>query len=210
MVRETEAGGRNGALGRTGAEVARRHFEESAKLKILAGEALAEGIAEAAARIVAALRAGGKVLVCGNGGSAADAQHFAGEMVGRFKLPGRRALPVIALTTDTTVLTCVANDFSYEEVFRRQVEALAGPGDVLVAISTSGRSPNVINAVLAARSAGAATIAMVGAGGGPLAGEADLALVVPSRDTSLVQECHITTIHAICELVESAVARTED
>src|SRR6478752_446253 len=121
-----------------------RHFQESIEVKQRAAAVIAGPATEAATRMTAALQAGHKVLVCGNGGSAADAQHFAGEMVGRFKMRGRAALPVLALTTDTTILTCVANDFCYDEVFSRQVEAFAQPGDVLVAISTSGRSPNVL------------------------------------------------------------------
>jgi phosphoheptose isomerase len=187
------------------AEVVLRHFQESIEVKQRAAAALAGPAAEAALRMTAALQAGHKVLVCGNGGSAADAQHFAGEMVGRFKMRGRAALPVLALTTDTTILTCVANDFCYDEVFSRQVEAFAQPGDVLVAISTSGRSPNVLLAGRAARKAGAAVIALVGGDGGPLAQEADIAIVVPSPDTARIQECHITAIHAMCELIEGAV-----
>jgi D-sedoheptulose 7-phosphate isomerase len=206
MAQDVELSDRSESEELSRAELARRHFIESAELKRLAAGTMADMVAKAADLMASALRTGGKVLVCGNGGSAADAQHFAGEMVGRFKLPGRRALPVIALTTDSTVLTCVANDFSYEEVFSRQVEALARTGDVLLAISTGGRSPNVLNAVRTARSLGAITIALVGAGGGPLAGEVDLALVVPSADTALVQECHMTAIHAICELIEAGPA----
>jgi D-sedoheptulose 7-phosphate isomerase len=162
--------------------------------------------ARAATIIATALLDGHKVLVFGNGGSAADAQHFAGEMVGRFKMPNRAALPVIALTTDSTVLTCVANDFSYEEVFSRQVEAFAQQDDVVVGITTSGRSPNVLRALAVARERHAYTIALVGGDHGPAAQDADLALVVPATDTTRIQECHITLIHAICELVEMEVA----
>jgi D-sedoheptulose 7-phosphate isomerase len=149
------------------------------------------------------------VLVFGNGGSAADAQHFAGEMVGRFKLNGRAALPMLALTTDSTVLTCVANDFSYEEVFSRQVEAFAQPGDVVIGISTSGRSPNVVRALRAARERGAVTIALLGGDGGTSLQEADLPIVVPSKDATHIQECHITLIHAISELVENEIVRAQ-
>ena len=188
-----------------GADVVRRHFLESAEVKRRAADALAGAAAAMAARIAAALRAGRKVLVCGNGGSAADAQHFAGEMVGRFKLRGRAALPVLAITTDTTVLTCVANDFAYDEVFSRQVEAFARPGDLVLGISTSGRSPNVLRALTAARDRGATPLALVGGDGGPIAAAAELALVVPSDDTARIQECHITVIHAICELVEAEI-----
>lgn len=184
-------------------ELVRRHFLESAEVKRQMADALAGPAAEAAARIASALRAGRKALVFGNGGSAADAQHFAGEMVGRFKLNGRVALPVLALTTDSTVLTCVANDFSYEEVFSRQVEAFAQPGDMVIGISTSGKSPNVVRALRAARELGATTIALLGGDGGTAAQEADLPIIVGSSDATRIQECHITLIHAICELVEA-------
>ena len=184
-------------------DVVRRHFTESAAVKQQAAEALADPAAEVARRIAAALGAGRKMLICGNGGSAADAQHFAGEMVGRFKLPHRAALPVMALTTDTSVLTCVANDFSYEEVFSRQVEAFAGPGDVVLGLSTSGRSPNVLRALQAAKAQGAVTVALVGGDGGPIGALVDLPLIVPSTDTTRIQECHLTLIHAISELIEA-------
>jgi phosphoheptose isomerase len=185
------------------ADIVRRHFQESAAVKQHAADTLAEPAAEVARRIAAALRAGHMMLICGNGGSAADAQHFAGEMVGRFKLPQRAALPVLALTTDTSVLTCVANDFSYEEVFSRQVEAFAKPGDVVLGLSTSGRSPNVRRALEVGRARGAVTVALVGGDGGPIGALVDLVLVVPSADTTRIQECHLTLIHAICELIEA-------
>ena len=185
------------------ADLVRRHFTESAAVKQQAAGALAEPAAEVARCLAAALSAGHTVLICGNGGSAADAQHFAGEMVGRYKLPNRPALPVLALTTDTSVLTCIANDFSYEEVFSRQVEAFAGPGDVVVGLSTSGRSPNVRRALEVAKARGASTVALVGGDGGPIGELVNLALVVPSADTTRIQECHLTLIHAICELIET-------
>ncbi len=196
------------ASGRAGA--VRDHLLASAEVKRRAAEALAGPTVEAARRIAAVLRAGGTVLVCGNGGSAADAQHLAGELVGRFKLPDRRALPVLALGTDGAVLTCIANDFAYEEVFSRQVEAFAGPRDLVLGISTSGRSPNVLRALEVARRRGAATLALTGGDGGPLAAAADLALIVPSDDTALIQECHGALIHALCALVEEDVAATVD
>jgi D-sedoheptulose 7-phosphate isomerase len=183
--------------------VVRRHFTESAAVKQQAAGVLAEPAAEVARRIAAALAAGHKMLICGNGGSAADAQHFAGEMVGRFKLPHRAALPVLALTTDTSVLTCVANDFSYDEVFSRQVEAFAQPGDVVLGLSTSGRSPNVLRALQTAKARGAVTVALVGGDGGPIGALVDLPLIVPSSDTTRIQECHLTLIHAISELIEA-------
>lgn len=186
------------------AGVVRRHLIASAEAQRRAAEMLPDAVAAAAGRMTAALKAGGKVLICGNGGSAADAQHFAGEMVGRFQLRGRAALPVLALTTDSTVLTCVANDFSYEEVFSRQVEAFVRPGDVLLSISTSGRSPNVLRAFAAARERGAATIALTGEGGVPAGAATDLVIAAPAGETVRIQECHITIIHAICELIETA------
>ena len=183
-------------------EMVRQQFLDSAEVKRRLAETMAGQVAEAAWLIVETIQSGHKVLVCGNGGSAADAQHFAGEMVGRYKLNGRAALPALALTTDTTVLTCVANDFSYEEVFSRQVEAFAQPGDLVIGISTSGRSANVLKALQAARSRDSRTLALVGAGGGPISEAADLALCVPSTDTARIQECHITMIHTICEIVD--------
>ena len=183
-------------------EMVRRHILESAEVKRRLAETLPEKIVEAARLITETVQGGHKILVCGNGGSAADAQHFAGEMVGRYKLNGRSALPAMALTTDTTVLTCVANDFSYEEVFSRQVEAFAQPGDLVIGISTSGRSANVLNALKAARTNGSRTLALVGNSGGPIGDAADLALCMPSTDTARIQECHITVIHTICEIVD--------
>jgi D-inositol-3-phosphate glycosyltransferase len=163
---------------------------------------LAAPLIEAAAAIVRCFAAGGKVLVCGNGGSAADAQHFAGELVGRFKTPGRRGLPVIALCADSAVLTAWANDIGYDDVFRRQVEALGRPGDVLVGISTSGASRNVVHAFQAGREQGLRCVAFVGGSGGPLGSLADIALRVASADTQHIQEAQIVAIHILCDLVE--------
>lgn len=144
---------------------------------------------------------GGKVLVMGNGGSAADAQHLAAELVGRFVLE-RRALPAIALTTDTSILTAVGNDYGFDEVFARQVEALATAGDVVLGISTSGHSANVIKALAVARERGCRTIGLLGRDGGRIAGMVDLALTVPSQETPRIQEAHQLIIHIICDLVE--------
>jgi D-sedoheptulose 7-phosphate isomerase len=179
-----------------------QHFMESAAVKRRVASGLAKPAAQAARIMVKAILSGHKVFVFGNGGSAADAQHFAGEMVGRFKLPNRAALPMIALTTDSTVLTCVANDFSYEEIFSRQIEALVQPGDVVLGISTTGQSPNVVRALRASRERGACTMALLGGDGGVAAQEVDLALVVPVNDKARIQECHLTLIHAICEIIE--------
>lgn len=186
-------------------ELVRRHFLESSEVKRQMADVLAGPSAEAAEIITRALQNGHKLLIFGNGGSAADAQHFAGEMVGRFKVHGRVALPVLALTTDSTVLTCIANDFSYEEVFSRQVEAFAQPGDVVLGITTSGKSPNVLRALRVARDKGAVTIALLGGDGGDAVSQVDLPVIVDSNDTTRIQECHITMIHAICELIEAAI-----
>jgi D-sedoheptulose 7-phosphate isomerase len=157
----------------------------------------------AAAAIVAALRGGGKLLVCGNGGSAADAQHAAAELVGRFQRE-RAALAAIALTTDTSVLTSIANDYAFDQVFARQIEALGKAGDVVLGISTSGGSANVVAALAAARRLGLRTIALTGCDGGEVGRAAEIHVNVPSPSTARVQEVHRTLLHAICELVEDA------
>lgn len=159
--------------------------------------------------ILAAYNAGGKVILFGNGGSAADAQHLACELVGgvNFNI-NRRAFPAIALTTNTSILTAVANDFGYEHVFSRQVEALAGKNDVVIGISTSGNSPNVVNGIKTAKKKGAKTIGLTGGDGGKLAKIADLAIIVPSDSTPRIQEAHITIGHIVCELVEEELANT--
>jgi D-sedoheptulose 7-phosphate isomerase len=151
-----------------------------------------------------ALKSGHKILLCGNGGSAADAQHIAAELVGRYEQQ-RRAFPAISLTTDTSALTAVSNDYGYEEVFARQIEALAVAGDVLIAISTSGKSPSVVKAADEARARGCKTIALTGCSGEPLTAHCDLAVVVPSDRTSRVQEAHITIGHLWCEMVDRAL-----
>jgi D-sedoheptulose 7-phosphate isomerase len=148
-----------------------------------------------------ALLRGNKILLCGNGGSAADAQHIATELVGRYEKQ-RRSWPAISLTTDTSALTAVSNDFGYEEVFARQVEGLGKAGDVLIAISTSGKSPSILKAAKKARELGCHTIALTGAGAEPLASLCDLAVVVPAARTSRVQEAHITIGHLWCEMVD--------
>jgi len=176
------------------ADLQRRYFETNAGF-----------ILEVGHRIAQTLRAGGKVLTFGNGGSAADAQHFAAELVGRY-LKNRDAWPAIALTTDTSILTAVANDFGYDAVFRRQVEALGRPGDVAVGISTSGRSPSVVSALATAREMGLVTIGMTGQGGGKLAGQVDYLIDVPSPATPRIQEVHGVVIHVLCAIVEEAIA----
>jgi D-inositol-3-phosphate glycosyltransferase len=166
-------------------------------------------IVEAADLLAACFAADGKALICGNGGSAAQAQHLAGELVGRFRLAGRRPLPAVALTADTTVLTACANDADYDEVFARQVEALGRPGDVLLALSTSGRSANVVRALEAARRQGVRTVGLLGRDGGPAQALVDVAVTVPSNDTQRIQEVHTVAIHLLCELIEARVAGAE-
>jgi D-sedoheptulose 7-phosphate isomerase len=160
-----------------------------------------EPIARAAEIIVAACRTGKKVLTFGNGGSAADAQHFAAELVGRFQ-QDRAGLPAVALTTDTSILTSVANDYGFARVFARQVDALGQPGDVAVAISTSGGSANVVEAVRVASGRGMRTIALTGKDGGTLGAMAEIHINVPHDTTCRVQEAHMTILHAICDIVE--------
>lgn len=165
---------------------------------------LAPQIAEMVALLVETFTRGGKLLVMGNGGSAADAQHFVAEIVGRFKLE-RRGLPAIALSTDTSILTAIGNDYGFDRVFHRQVDALAEPGDLVVGISTSGNSPNVQQALILAREKGCRTVGLLGKDGGSIKQYCDLALVVPTHDTPRVQEGHITIIHIACDLLEKTM-----
>ena len=178
--------------------------ENSLKLKRRFFAESADDIQRAAEIIVGALKAGGKLLVFGNGGSAADAQHIAGELVNRF-LQQRRALPAIALTTDGGVLTCIANDTGFENIFARQIEALGQKGDVCLAITTSGNSPNVIAACNQARLQGIRVVGLLGRDGGQVAPLCDLALIVESNDTQRIQETHNLVGHILCELVESSL-----
>ncbi|GGG41170.1 phosphoheptose isomerase [Caldovatus sediminis] len=183
-----------------------RHLAESEALLagMRADPALAGRIEAAAAACARAIAAGGKVLFCGNGGSAADAQHLAGELVSRFHYD-RPGMAGLALTVDSSVLTAIGNDYGYEQVFARQVEALGRAGDVLVGISTSGRSPNVLRAMEAARRRDMTTIGLTGRDGGPMAALCDIELRMPSDSTPLVQQGHIVAGHVICALVEAAV-----
>jgi D-sedoheptulose 7-phosphate isomerase len=162
---------------------------------------LLETIAAVVDRVAGALGAGNKVLLAGNGGSAGDAQHIAGEIVGRF-LYDRAAAAAIALTTDSSVLTAIANDYGYDAVFERQVQGLGRAGDVLIALSTSGRSPNILRAIAAARAGGLAVIGFTGKSGGDMAACCDLCLRAPSDSTPLIQQLHITFGHIVCDLVE--------
>lgn len=163
-------------------------------------------LAEACNSIIEAFNNGNKVLLFGNGGSAADAQHIAAELVGRFKLQ-RRGLPAIALTTDTSIITALGNDYTFEYVFCRQVEALAQKGDIVIGISTSGNSPNVLKGIQSAAAAGCTTIGLLGGNGGTLKSEVDIAIVVPSNETPRIQECHILLGHIMCDVVERRFAR---
>ncbi len=176
-------------------------IEASIDLKRRTLESQLPIIVAIAERIVDTFQRGGKVLLCGNGGSAADAQHIAAEFVSRFRRE-RRGLPAIALTTDTSILTAIGNDYGYERVFARQVEALGQPGDVVVGISTSGTSASVLAAMRAARERGMTTIGLTGATGGLLVGHVDVCLCVPSQNTARIQEVHITVAHVVCEIVE--------
>jgi len=161
-------------------------------------------IAEMAKLLVNTFRENGKLLVMGNGGSAADAQHFAAEIVGRFKLE-RSALPAVALSTDTSILTAIGNDYGFDLVFRRQVEALAVERDTVVGISTSGNSTNILTALQLARERGCRTVGLLGKDGGNIKAFCDLALIIPSNDTARIQEGHITIIHIVCDLVERSL-----
>lgn len=174
-------------------------------LRLAASPALEDGVAKAVAAVVAALKADKPLLVCGNGGSAADAMHITGELVGRF-LKERPALRCICLSDNPSVLTAWANDYSYETVFSRQVEAYGQSGGVFWGISTSGNSPNVVLAAKEARKRGMTVLALTGEGGGKLAAEADILLAAPSRHTPLIQQVHICLYHYICEKIEDAFA----
>lgn len=198
--------GSGGLPGFTGRDVAAAIGETARLMAAMAADAgLCDQAAEAARRVCESLRAGGKLLICGNGGSAADAQHWAGELVSRF-LRDRPGLPAIALTTDSSILTAIGNDFGYERVFARQVEALGRPGDVLFALSTSGRSANILAALRAARQGGLLAIGFTGAAGDAMAPLCDLLLRVPSPSTPRIQEGHAVLGHAICALIEEALA----
>ena len=172
--------------------------------RMLADPALLAGIGRAGTLCAAAIAGGRKVMFAGNGGSAADAQHLAGELVSRFNYD-RPGMAAIALTVDSSVLTAIGNDYGYERVFSRQVEALGAAGDVLVAISTSGNSPNVLRALEAARAMGITTIGLTGRGGGRMAALCDLEIRIPEDSTPLIQQGHLAVGHLICALVEEAI-----
>lgn len=170
-------------------------------------EALLPQVEEVAQAIVTALEAGGRVYAFGNGGSAADAQHFTAELVGRYRRE-RRALPAQSLTTDPSAVTCIGNDYSFDDLFARQVQGLVRAGDVVVGITTSGNSENVLRGLVAARELGAVTVTLTGGTGGKVAPAADHALVVPAKATARIQEMHILMIHMICERIDDWVLGT--
>lgn len=186
-------------------DVIREHLRRSADVKLRTAESCADDIERAATLIANAFKAGGKLLICGNGGSAADAQHMAAELVSRLTLDFERpGLPAIALTTDSSILTAYANDFDFEGVFARQVQALGRAGDVLIGISTSGSSRNIVSAVQQARSAGLQVVTLTGQRGS-LPDLADVAVRVPEASTAHIQEAHLAIEHLICHLVERSV-----
>jgi D-sedoheptulose 7-phosphate isomerase len=181
-----------------------QQFFDSADLKYAAAEVLAKPIADAVSALVGCVTSGGKVLACGNGGSAADAQHFAAEFVGRFERE-RPGLPAIALTTDSSILTAIGNDYDFNAIFSKQVQALGAPGDVLLAITTSGNSANIVAAVEAARAKEMVVIALTGHKGGKvreLLTETDVLICVPHERTARIQEVHLLTLHCLCDAID--------
>ena len=184
-------------------EIIEQRFEEHLRLvqKVRNSKKLMKEIALAAAMMKVALASGHKIMFCGNGGSAADSQHWAAEIVGRFQKE-RKGMPAIALTVDTSILTAIANDYGYDRIFARQVEALGNAGDVLVAVSTSGNSANVLAAIEEAKAKGIKTIGMTAAGGGKMAEACDVCLVIPDKVTARAQEVHGLIGHILCEVVE--------
>ena len=190
----------------------KQHFADSAQLKRDCVDALAPAIARAATALTECLLEDGKILACGNGGSASDAQHFAAEMVGRFERE-RPELPAISLVTDTSILTAVANDYAFEQVFAKQVRALGIAGDVLLALSTSGNSANVIAAIESAHDRDMRVIALTGKGGGRIAellGDRDIHLCVPHDRTARIQEVHLLMIHCLCDAVDNALLGVDE
>jgi len=182
-----------------------QHFQDSAQTKLDAAQQLAGPIARAVELMAGSLLAGGKIMACGNGGSAADAQHFAAELINRFEVE-RPPLAAIALTTDTSTLTSIANDYRYEDVFAKQVRALGHPGDVLLAISTSGNSPSVLEAIAAAREQELRVVALTGREGGrvpALLGDSDVHICVPAQRTARIQEVHLLTLHCLCDGIDT-------
>ncbi|MDD5504531.1 MAG: D-sedoheptulose 7-phosphate isomerase [Candidatus Omnitrophica bacterium] len=183
------------------ADLIKEIIKESIRVKEAVLQKMSKQIKTASGMIAVTLKKGGKVILFGNGGSAADSQHIAAEFVGRFKLE-RQGLAAVALTTNTSIITSIANDYGYEEIFSRQMEAVGSDDDMVIGISTSGNARNVIAGLLEAKKMGLKTIALTGSGGGEMATIADLALIVPSDNTARIQEAHIVIGHIICELAE--------
>lgn len=183
-------------------EIIQKTLDDHALVLRAVQSGLVNQIAQAGEMLIVALERSNKILLCGNGGSAADAQHIAAELTGRYLKKDRRALPAIALTTDTSALTALGNDFGFAQIFARQVTALGVRGDILVAISTSGNSPNILEAVQAARNYGMQILAMSGGTGGKLKDKADLSLIIPSDHTPHIQEMHILIAHILCDLID--------
>jgi len=185
-------------------ERVKQHFKESIEVKMAAADSLPPKIAAVADTMVGCLVHGGKILVCGNGGSAADAQHFSAELLNRFEME-RPSLPAIALTTDTSTITSIGNDYSFDEIFSKQIRALGQSGDVLLAISTSGQSSNIIQAIKVAQAQQLRVVALTGKQGGEMAAllnESDVELRVPADSTARIQETHILILHCLCDLID--------
>jgi phosphoheptose isomerase len=182
--------------------IVKSYFKEVISTFMLAAEGMSNDILEAANVIAHAISKGNKVLICGNGGSAAESQHFAAELVGRFEIPYRSGLPAMALTADSAILTAWSNDFGFEDVFARQVQAFGKKGDVLICLSTSGRSPNLLKAIKKAKKMGLVCVNLLGKHGGKAANEGALNLIVPSESSQRIQEVHLFIIHSLCKLIE--------
>ncbi|MFP4547574.1 MAG: SIS domain-containing protein [Fidelibacterota bacterium] len=189
-------------------EIIQNQLLESINVKQEFLENYTDAINSAAQKLVAAVTGDGKILICGNGGSAADAQHLAAELVAKLKYR-RRAIPALALTTDTSLLTAIANDDDFSDIFARQIEAFGKAGDILIGISTSGNSANVIKAVEIAKQQNLTTIILSGKNGGKLKELADLSIIVPSDNTQRIQECHITAGHILCDIIEQTIYHSE-
>ncbi len=184
-----------------------KHFDDSAQIKLQSKKVLAQPIADAAQAMVSCLMNDGKILVCGNGGSAADSQHFAAELVNRFEVE-RPGLAAIALTTDSSVLTSIANDYDYVQIFSKQVRALGMDGDILLAISTSGNSPSVLEAIQAAHERNMPVVALTGKDGGKMAAmlkSTDFHICVPAKSTARIQEVHLLALHCMCDLIDHLI-----
>jgi len=180
------------------------NFKASSEVKLKCIEKLSDKIIEFIGLLIKTFDNNNKVIIFGNGGSAADAQHFTGELMGHFSIQ-RKALPAIALSTDTSVLTCIANDFSYKDIFSRQLEGIGNPKDLAIGMTTSGNSENVIEALKTAKEKGLSTVAFTGVEGGKAKEYVDILINVPSRETARIQEAHITILHAVCHALENTI-----